>query len=185
MTAAPVGSLDVQESTGTAYPSVLPLSRGSARRPKRMRLVTLRVIREGSFPAPDGYLIGGVSIRAPRDVFVYMAPYAAREAVESFWILPVDAQHNLIGNGPTVITRGILNSSLVHPREVFCAAILVHAMAVILCHNHPSGDPTPSQEDRLITGQLVAAGRVLDIPVHDHVIVGRDRYMSFAEAGLL
>lgn len=99
--------------------------------------------------------------------------------------MPLNAQHNLIGAGPTVITRGILNSSLVHPREVFCAAILVHAMAVILCHNHPSGDPTPSTEDRLITEQLVAAGKVLDVPVHDHVIVGGHRYVSFAETGLL
>jgi DNA repair protein RadC len=56
---------------------------------------------------------------------------------------------------------------------------------VILVHNHPSGDPTPSADDRVVTEQLVAAGRLLDIPVHDHVIVGRGRYVSFAEAGLL
>ena len=56
---------------------------------------------------------------------------------------------------------------------------------MILVHNHPSGDPTPSPDDRVVTEQLVAAGRLLDIPVHDHVIIGRGRYMSFAEAGLL
>ena len=88
-------------------------------------------------------------------------------------------------SGPTVITRGILNASLVHPREVFQAAILAGAAAVILVHNHPSGDPTPSADDRVVTDQLVAAGRLLDVPVHDHVIVGRGRYTSFAEAGLL
>ena len=101
------------------------------------------------------------------------------------WILPLDAQHQLVGAGPTVITRGILNSSLVHPREVFIAAIASRAAAVILVHNHPSGDPTPSPDDRAVTDQLVAAGRVLDIPVFDHVIIGDGRYTSFAEAGLL
>src|SRR5918911_768911 len=73
----------------------------------------------------------------------------------------------------------------VHPREVFREAIAERAAAIILVHNHPSGDPTPSADDRLVTEQLVAAGRLLDIPVHDHVIVGRGRFVSFAEAGLL
>ena len=84
-----------------------------------------------------------------------------------------------------MITRGILNSSLVHPREVFRAAIAEAAAGIIVVHNHPSGDPTPSGDDRAVTRQLVDAGRLLDLPVHDHVIVGGDRYMSFAEAGLL
>jgi DNA repair protein RadC len=114
-----------------------------------------------------------------------MRPYAEREIAESFWILPLDSQHRLCGAGPTVITRGILNSSLVHPREVFCAAIVAGAAAVILTHNHPSGDPTPSADDRIVTEQLVAAGKLLDIPVHDHVIIGQGRYVSFAEAGLM
>ena len=155
------------------------------RRRRRSRLTTLRLIREGSFAAPAGYPDDRVPIRSPRDVFAFMAPYADREICESFWILPLDSQHRLASIGPTVITRGILNSSLVHPREVFCAAIVAGAAAVILSHNHPSGDPTPSADDRVITDQLVAAGRLLDIPVHDHVIVGRGRYVSFAEAGLL
>lgn len=155
------------------------------RRRRRSRLTTLRLIREGSFAAPAGYPDDRVPIRSPRDVFAFMGPYADREICESFWILPLDSQHRLAGIGPTVITRGILNSSLVHPREVFCAAIVAGAAAVILSHNHPSGDPTPSADDRAVTDQLVAAGRLLDIPVHDHVILGRGRYVSFAEAGLL
>ncbi len=68
---------------------------------------------------------------------------------------------------------------------MFREAIAERAAAVILVHNHPSGDPVPSADDRAITEQLVAAGRLLDIPVHDHVIIGRGRYTSFAEAGLL
>lgn len=157
---------------------------GAPRR-RRPRLVTLRLVRECTFPAPEGFAGGRVPIRSPRDVFAFMQPFADREVAESFWILPLDAQHQLIGAGPTVITRGILNSSLIHPREVFCAAIVASAAAVVLSHNHPSGDPTPSSDDRLVTEQLVAAGRLLDIPIHDHVIVGCGRYVSFAEAGLL
>src|SRR2546421_273901 len=87
--------------------------------------------------------------------------------------------------GDLLITRGILNSSLVHPREVFRAAIAEAAAGIIVVHNHPSGDPTPSADDRAVTRQLVEAGRVLDLPVYDHVIVGGDRYVSLAEAGLL
>jgi DNA repair protein RadC len=74
---------------------------------------------------------------------------------------------------------------MVHPREVFRLAIHAKACAVIAFHNHPSGDPTPSEDDRKITAQLVAAGRVLDLPLADHVIIGRGRYMSFVESGLL
>ena len=83
------------------------------------------------------------------------------------------------------VTRGILNSSLVHPREVFRLAIAFGAAGIIVAHNHPSGDPTPSADDRAITRQLVDAGRLLDIPVYDHLVLGAARYLSFAEAGLL
>src|SRR5947199_97142 len=75
--------------------------------------------------------------------------------------------------------------ALVHPREVFRAAIAEAAAGIIVVHNHPSGDATPSADDRAVTRQLVDAGRLLDLPVYDHVIVGGDRYVSFAEAGLL
>lgn len=167
---------------GSAAPLFAPRSGILARR-GRKRIATLRVVREGSFPAPDGYPEAHIPVRSPYDVFQLMQPYAAREVGESFWILTLDSQHRV--SAPTVITRGILNASLVHPREVFQAAILAGAAAIVLCHNHPSGDPTPSPDDRAVTDQLVAAGRLLDIPVHDHVIVGRGRYTSFAEAGLL
>jgi DNA repair protein RadC len=144
----------------------------------------LRLIREVRFAAPAGFE-ELTPIRSPRDVARYMTAFADRETVEVFWILCLNAQHRLIGNAPVAITRGILTSSLVHPREVFRAAIVAGSAAIILCHNHPSGDPTPSADDRLVTDMLVAAGKLLDIPVHDHVIVGNPRYTSFAEAGLL
>jgi DNA repair protein RadC len=125
----------------------------------------------------------GAPLRSPRDVYAAFAPRLEDLPVEEFHVAVLDSQHRL--ERDIAVTRGILNSSLVHPREVFREAIAERAAAVILVHNHPSGDPTPSADDRLVTEQLVAAGRLLDIPVHDHVIVGRGRYMSFAEAGIL
>jgi len=114
-----------------------------------------------------------------------MEKYAERELVENFWVIALDAQHRVLRDAPIVITTGILTSSLVHPREVFRAAIVAGAAAIILAHNHPSGDPSPSSDDRVVTEQLVAAGKLLDIPVHDHVVLGRGRYVSMAEAGLI
>jgi DNA repair protein RadC len=122
-------------------------------------------------------------LRAPRDVWRAFAPRLEDLPVEEFHVAILDAQHRL--SRDVCVTRGILNSSLVHPREVFREAIAERAAAIILVHNHPSGDPSPSADDRAVTEQLVAAGRLLDIPVHDHVIVGRGRYLSFAEGGLL
>jgi DNA repair protein RadC len=125
----------------------------------------------------------GAPIRSPRDVYHAYVGRLQDLPVEEFHVAVLDAQHRL--ERDVLVTRGILNSSLVHPREVFREAIAERAAAIVLVHNHPSGDPTPSPDDRAVTEQLVAAGRLLDIPVHDHVIVGRGRFMSFAEAGLL
>jgi DNA repair protein RadC len=122
-------------------------------------------------------------IRGPADVHRYYAARLRDLTVEEFHVLALGSQSQV--QGALLITRGILNSSLVHPREVFRAAIAEAAAGIIVVHNHPSGDPTPSADDRSVTRQLVEAGRMLDVPVYDHVIVGGDRYVSFAEAGLL
>ena len=83
------------------------------------------------------------------------------------------------------VTKGILNKRLVRPREVFASSIEHRAVALICFHNHPSGDPEPSQEDLRITERLVEIGKLVGIPVLDHVIVGGDNYTSFADKGLL
>ena len=123
------------------------------------------------------------TVRTPADVFRWCGPSLRDLPVEEFHLLAMDTQNRITRE--LLITRGILNSSLVHPREVFRAAIAEAAAGVIVLHNHPSGNPAPSADDRRVTRQLVEAGRLLDIPVYDHVIVGGDRYFSFAEAGLL
>ncbi len=122
-------------------------------------------------------------IRAPADVQRLCAPRLRDLAVEEFHVLALGSQSQVLAD--LLITRGLLNSALVHPREVFRAAIAEAAAGIIVVHNHPSGDPTPSEEDRAVTRQLVDAGRLLDVPVLDHVIIGGERYVSFAEAGLL
>lgn len=125
----------------------------------------------------------GEPMRGPRDVWRYYGPRMEGLTVEQFHVAILDAQHRL--ERDILVSRGILNSSLVHPREVFREAIAERAASIVLVHNHPSGDPTPSPDDRAITSQLVAAGRLLDIPIQDHLVIGRGRYVSFAEAGLL
>jgi DNA repair protein RadC len=122
-------------------------------------------------------------IREPEDVIRLFGTRLRDLQVEEFHLLALDSQSQVLRE--VLITRGLLNSSLVHPREVFRAAIAEAAAGIIVVHNHPSGDPTPSAEDRAATQQLVSAGRLLDLPLYDHVIIAGDRFVSFATAGLL
>ncbi len=115
-------------------------------------------------------------------VFEYLREKIGREKKEHFTILCLDTRNNLIVSEVSV---GILNASLVHPREVFSKAILNNASHVIVAHNHPSGDPMPSDDDVVTTKRLVEAGRILGIAVTDHIIITKDRYSSQAELGLI
>jgi DNA repair protein RadC len=122
-------------------------------------------------------------IREPEDVVRLFDGRLRDLQVEEFHLLALDSQSQVLRE--VLITRGLLNSSLVHPREVFRAAIAEAAAGIIVVHNHPSGDPTPSAEDRSVTRQLAEAGRLLDLPLYAHVVIAGDRYVSFATAGLL
>ena len=122
-------------------------------------------------------------IREPEDVVRLFDGRLRDLQVEEFRLLALDSQSQVLRE--VLVTRGLLNSSLVHPREVFRPAIAEAAAGIIVVHNHPSGDPTPSAEDRAVTRQLVSAGQLLDLPVYDHVIIAGDRFVSFAAAGLL
>ncbi len=108
-------------------------------------------------------------------------------AQETFHVLLLNTRNALINRH--MVTVGLLDASLVHPREVFRQAVAEHAAAIVLVHNHPSGAPTPSAEDIRITKQLIEAGRVLDISIQDHVIVGREQesqkgFVSLRELGV-
>ena len=125
----------------------------------------------------------GTPVRGPADVFRHMGPRLRDAGQEEFHALLLNARHRVVRE--VFVTRGILDASLIHPREVFRVAVGEGAAGVILVHNHPSGDPTPSVEDRAVTRQLAAAGRAIGIPVLDDVVIGRGRYVSLAaELGL-
>ncbi|CAN5831256.1 MAG: DNA repair protein RadC [Gemmatimonadetes bacterium] len=119
----------------------------------------------------------------PRDVYERMRLRMRDLPHEEFHVLLLNTQNEILRD--LQITRGTLDASLVHPREVFRPAVVQSAAAVVLVHNHPSGDPSPSAEDRAVTRQLREAGKVVGIDVLDHVIIGEGRYASFVEAGLL
>lgn len=130
------------------------------------------------------------TVRTPEEAAALLRHEAQTSDVESFWVLLLDRKYKL-RRPPVRITRGILDASLVHPREVFKEAIRTSSAALLLAHNHPSGDPAPSAEDLRITRQLVEAGRVVDIEVLDHVILGRRHgtdgrdFLSLRESGLV
>ena len=106
------------------------------------------------------------------------------QAEESFYIFTLDTKNKI--NGIFEVSRGSLSSSIVHPREVFKRALLQNANSIILLHNHPSGDPTPSGEDIDITNRLIEAGDLLGIRVLDHIVVGDEsNYISFKEKTLM
>ena len=120
-------------------------------------------------------------IRGPADVFRRMGPNLRDLQHEEFHALLLNTQHKVIRD--VLVTKGLLDSSLIHPREVFKPAIVESAAGVILVHNHPSGDPAPSAEDRAVTRQLASAGRAIGIPVLDHVVVGSGAWVSLAQEG--
>jgi DNA repair protein RadC len=101
---------------------------------------------------------------------------------EHFVVLLLNARHEL--ERRETVSIGSLNASIVHPREVFLPAILHSAASVVLVHNHPSGDPTPSAEDVAITERLRQVGEIMGVRVLDHVVIGHGRYVSFADEGM-
>ena len=125
----------------------------------------------------------GIRISSSADLFKHFHPILRDVKHELFKVVLLDAKNTVLKD--TTVSEGSLTLSIVHPREVFALAVRESAAAVIFLHNHPSGDPTPSQEDRLLTDRLVAAGRLLGIRVLDHLIIGDGRYVSFADEGWL
>ena len=102
---------------------------------------------------------------------------------EIFLVVLLDNKHRYLGE--QLITQGLLNRSLVHPREVFAQAVEQRAAALFCLHNHPSGDPQPSSEDHKVTQRLKESGQLLGIPLLDHLVIGEERYVSFADEGWL
>lgn len=123
------------------------------------------------------------SIHMPGDAARYIEDDIKYLKQEHFITLLLDTKNQIISK--ETISVGTLNSSIVHPREVFRPAIKKSVSAIILVHNHPSGDPTPSKEDIEVTKRLVKAGELLGIGILDHIIIGDAKYISFKEEGLI
>ena len=122
-------------------------------------------------------------LRSPQEAARFLLPRYSGRAVETFGLLALDVRHRL--RREVVVSVGCLTSSLVHPREVFQEAVVSRAAALILFHNHPSGDPEPSAEDLSLTRRLAAAGSLMGIEVLDHLVLGAGRFVSLKERGAL
>ena len=120
-----------------------------------------------------------VQITSPRMVAELLLPLYGNRPVEQFGVVLLDTKHRVMRT--TVVTVGTLDASIVHPREIFREAAAAGAAAIVVFHNHPSGDPEPSDEDVRLTKRLIAAGVLMGIDVIDHVILGNVRYCSMKE----
>lgn len=158
------------------------IGRTKARELKASLELARRLAREGVGRQP--------LVTAPDDVAAILREDSRLLEHEVFWVLLLDTRKRLIG-APCRVTEGILDASLVHSREIFKRAVSASAQSLILAHNHPSGDPTPSAEDIKITRRMVESGRILEINVLDHVIMGKrmerdgNDFLSLRESGLV
>lgn len=182
-------ALDIARDLLHRYPSL----RSMAQRPIRelcgitgvgeARAITLQAVFELGRRFSSAPEEAKMTINAPEDVAALYQSRMRDLRHERFLVLLLDNAGHIMREA--IVSEGIVNASLVHPREVFHAAVTELASSVILLHNHPSGVREASREDHLVTRQLVEAGKVMDIPVHDHIIICGNTYVSFAENGWL
>ena len=161
-------SLFPEYDKGTTTPSV---------RKKRLPVVSIRMVRDGSLP------YNTKAIKSPKDAEDLLRNFIEDTDREHFVEICLNTK-----NEPIMIhtvSIGTLNSTSVHPREVFKIAILSNAASIILGHNHPSGNPDPSEDDINVTRRLLSAGEILGITILDHIIIGSDKHCSLKEMGLL
>jgi len=156
--------------------SINPVVREDNHQPaKRINIVSIKLVRESSMLYKDR------KISSPEDAWALFKQYLNGADREHFVVMALDTK-----NQPTAIQTchiGSLNSSMAHPREIMKVAILSNAASLILGHNHPSNDPSPSQEDVQVTKRIVEAGQLLGIDVLDHIIVCDDSFVSLKEKG--
>lgn len=182
-------ALDLARKIITQEKGLLRLARISAQELMRMKgigqakavelLAAFEIGRRVQGSSPEETVI----IRSPEDAAQRVVPMLRDKPHEVFIVLLLDSRNGLTHEQE--LTVGTLNASLVHPREVFKLAIDHRAASVIVAHNHPSGNPEPSAEDIAVTRQLADAGKVVGIPLHDHLIVAGESFTSLAERGLV
>ncbi|USK71252.1 JAB domain-containing protein [Peribacillus asahii] len=144
---------------------------------KRVNIVSIKMVKENSFLYPQR------NVKSPEDAFILLKQFLGEVDREYFIVACLDTK-----NQPTAINvchMGSLNASIVHPREVLKVAILSNSASIIVAHNHPSNDPTPSREDIEVTRRLTEAGKIVGIDILDHIIMGTDNFISLKEKGYI
>ncbi|MDW8518577.1 JAB domain-containing protein [Priestia flexa] len=142
---------------------------------KRVNIVSVKMVKENSFLYPRR------NVKSPEDAFILLKQFLGEVDREYFIVVCLDTK-----NQPTAINvchMGSLNASIVHPREVLKVAILSNSASIIVGHNHPSNDPTPSREDIEVTKRLTEAGKIVGIDILYHIIMGTDNFISLKEKG--
>ncbi|MCP4004013.1 MAG: JAB domain-containing protein [bacterium] len=170
------GSLDALARAGNAE-----LARVPGMGP--VKIASLRAAFELGSRLAQQPLVPGEKLQSPEQIFSCFGTRLRHCRQEVFMTVLLDSRHRVIGE--VEVSRGSLNQSLVHPREVFAPALRETAAAILVLHNHPSGDPAPSREDHEVTRRLARAGEILGIRLVDHVVVAAESYVSFARSGWL
>ena len=173
----------------TSYPGLLGLMHMSL--PDLMKVngigkvkaIQLKCIGELSKRMASAVARPGLSFNDPITIAKYYMEHLRHEEQEVLIVMLLDGKNHLIGE--QTLSRGTVNATLITPREVFLEAMKFHAVSVILVHNHPSGDPTPSDDDVKITERVYRSGELLGVRLLDHVVIGDHKYVSFRELGLL
>jgi DNA repair protein RadC len=124
-----------------------------------------------------------IQLHSPREAAAYLLPAFGSRPTEEFGVVLLDTKHRVLRT--TIVAAGTLNSTIVEPRDVFREALMGAAAAVVVFHNHPSGDPSPSPDDIDLTRRLAAAGTLMGVALVDHIVLGDARYCSFRETGRL
>ena len=148
-----------------------------------VKAVKLKSLAELSGRMAQEYAKNRLSFQAPSSVAAYYMERLRHEKRETVFLVLLDSKGRLLRE--VTVSTGTVNASLVSPREVFLEALKAEAVGMVLLHNHPSGDPSPSEEDKSITRRIRQGAELLDLTLLDHLIIGDCRYFSFLEAGLL
>ena len=148
----------------------------------RVKAVQLKCIGELSKRIATTAARSQLSLNSPGSIAAYYMEQLRHEEQELVICMMVDVKGHFLGD--KILSRGTATSSLVTPREIYIEALRRHAISLIMIHNHPSGDPSPSPEDVEITERIYQAGEILGIPLLDHIVIGDHRYCSFVETGL-
>lgn len=147
-----------------------------------VKAIQIKCIGELSKRIAKTTAVKGLSFDHPKTIAEYYMEQLRHEEQEQLLCMMLDTKNHLLGE--EMVFKGTVNGSMVSPREIFLAAMSYHAVGIILVHNHPSGDPSPSQPDLEFTDRVLRAGDLLNIPLLDHIIIGDCSYLSFREQGI-